>query len=64
MRAIERLGITKDIFKKMYEDNKGFNHRFNRNHPSHSEGEDFYSYINAGNRQIFTFHTLLAYFMH
>lgn len=52
MRTIEALGITEEVFKKMYDEYSGFNNTFNRNHPSYDEGEEFLTFLNAGSRKL------------
>lgn len=52
MRTIETLGITEEVFKKMYDEYSGFNNTFNRNHPSYGEGEEFLTFLNAGSRKL------------
>lgn len=52
MRTIEALGITEEVFKKMYDEYSGFNNTFNRNHPSYDEGEGFLTFLNAGSKKL------------
>lgn len=50
MRAIEAMGITKEVFKEMYNEYSGFNNTFNKNHPSYGENENFLDFLNAGSQ--------------
>ena len=52
MKTIEALGITEEVFKKMYEDYDGFNGTFNKNSPIYEEGEDFYSFLRSGSESL------------
>lgn len=52
MRTIEALGITEEVFKKMYQEYSGFDNTFNKNHPSHDEGEEFLNFLNAGSKKL------------
>lgn len=52
MRTIEAMGITEEVFKKMYDDYSGFNSIFNRNHPSYGENDNFLDFLNAGSRKL------------
>ena len=49
---MEELGITPEVFKKMYDENNGFNNQFNKNHPSHSENETFLSFLLQGSERL------------
>lgn len=48
MTAIERLGITREKFHTVYEEKKGFNSEFNKNHPSYDSGESCLSFMKSG----------------
>ncbi|MBR2431093.1 hypothetical protein IKB17_06505 [bacterium] len=48
MKAIERLGITKEKFHAVFEEKKGFNSEFNKNHPSYDSGESCLSFMKSG----------------
>lgn len=48
MKAIERLGITKEKFHTVFEEKQGFNSEFNRNHPSYESGESCLSFMKSG----------------
>lgn len=52
MRTIEAMGITEEVFEKMYNEYSGFNNIFNKNHPSYDEGEEFLNFLNAGSRKL------------
>lgn len=52
MKTIEQLGISEKVFKKMYDDYKGFNGAFNKNSPIYEEGEDFYSFLKSGSESL------------
>ena len=54
MRTIEALGLTKEEFKKMYEDCNGFNNTFNKNHPSYGQDESYLAFLKAGSEKIVT----------
>lgn len=60
MRTIEALGITKEEFKKMYDEHSGFNNTFNRNHPSCSEEENFFDFLNSGSKKLVEEHADLV----
>lgn len=48
MKAIEKIGLTKDAFKDLYESFDGFNDQFNKNHPSYEGCESFMSFLSMG----------------
>lgn len=52
MRAAEKLGLTKEIFKKLYEEYDGFNYQFNKNHPSYDGKENFWNFLNKGSNDL------------
>ena len=52
MKTIEQLGISEEVFKKMYDDYKGFNGTFNKNSPIYEDGEDFYSFLKLGSESL------------
>ena len=45
MRAIDKIGLTKEVFKAMYKEYGGFNDQFNKNHPEHGKEESFLSFL-------------------
>ena len=48
MKAIERLGITRESFHSTFEEKNGFNSEFNRNHPGYEKDESYLSFVNCG----------------
>ena len=52
MRAIEKIGLTKEAFKAMYEEYGGFNNHFNKNHPEHGKEESFLSFLIDGSKSL------------
>lgn len=48
MKAIERLGITKESFHEIYEAKNGFNSEFNKNHPGYEKDESCLTFMNCG----------------
>lgn len=48
MSAMERLGITREAFKAMYDEYNGFNDNFNKNHPEHNKGETYLTFLKNG----------------
>lgn len=56
MRAIEEMGWTKEKFRKLYEEQGGFNKEFNKNHPEHAEGETFLSFVSSGSEKLIRDH--------
>lgn len=48
MRTIEALGLTKEVFKKMYDEYSGFNNAFNKNHLSYKDQEKFLTFLKEG----------------
>lgn len=52
MRVIEKLGLTREKFKIIYDENGGFNNQFNKNHPTYGIGEKFLSFLNAGSKHL------------
>ncbi len=52
MKAIERLGITRENFHDTYEEKQGFNSEFNKNHPSYECGESCLSFIKSGGKKL------------
>lgn len=52
MRTIEALGLSKEEFKKMYDDHNGFNNTFNKNHPSYGQDENYLAFLKTGSEKI------------
>ena len=52
MRAIEKIGLTKEVFKAMYEEYGGFNSQLNKNHPEHGKEETFLSFLKNGSESL------------
>lgn len=52
MRAIEKIGITQEVFRTIYEEYGGFNSQFNKNHPEHGKEETFLSFLKNGSRSL------------
>lgn len=52
MRAIEKLGLTRESFGKMYDEYEGFNSQFNKNHPEHDQEETFFAFLKKGSESL------------
>ena len=48
MSAIDEIGLSKDMFHKLYTSNHGFSGRYNANHPLREEEETAYSFVRKG----------------
>lgn len=48
IRAIEKLGLTREAFKELYDEFDGFNSQFNKNHPEHGKEETFLTFLRNG----------------
>ena len=47
-KAIEELGITRELFESLYIENEGFDNCFNKNHPSYSGDESYGQFLMSG----------------
>lgn len=52
MRAVDKIGLTKEAFFALYKKYGGFDEEFNRNHPSYRNGESFTSFLNSGSEKL------------
>lgn len=52
MRAIDKIGLTKEAFKAIYKEYGGFNDQFNKNHPEHGKEESFLSFLKDGSESL------------
>ena len=47
-KAIEELGITRELFEALYIENEGFDNCFNKNHPSYNGDESYEQFLMSG----------------
>ena len=50
MAVMERIGVNREKFRKIYEENNGFNSEFNRNAPV--QEKSFLVFINSGAKKL------------
>ena len=48
MGGLEELGISRSAFRKIYEENHGFDDNFQENHPLAPEHDDFFEFLDSG----------------
>ena len=56
LKAIEEIGITKEKFHEIYEENAGFNFNFNKNHPSYDCDECYTNFLAEGSKNLIKEH--------
>ena len=54
MSMMEEYGCSREKFHKMYEQYDGFNGIYNKNSPSYSSEDDFFSFVKKGAENLAT----------
>ena len=50
--VMEEMGLSKEDYYNLYDENKGFNNQFNRNKPGHLPEETFYDFLGKGAKRL------------